>query len=96
MHCYDRDELTDTVIKDPFITKTRHTRFQAGCNIPLPAGESWSDKLKEKNIGADLQIEDHMNSYIAETYCAMAFLKSSGSEPQLIYAHTCVIYMPAS
>ena len=62
----------ELLIKDPFITKTRHTRFQAGCNIPLPAGESWNDKLREKNIGADLQNEEHMNSYIAETYCAMA------------------------
>ena len=33
---------------------------------------SSTSSSSSKNIGADLQNEEHMNSYIAETYCAMA------------------------
>ena len=67
----DDGERREFLIKDPFIRKTRHTRFQPGCNIPKPAGQSWLDKLKEKDIGSDLKNEEHMNCFIAESYCNM-------------------------
>ena len=64
------------MIKDPFKSKTRATKFEAGVLIPKPTGESWRDALVKHGLESDSKNIEAINSRLAEaSYAEQYFLQ---------------------